>query len=156
MAKEKGNNNPQTTDTANGEAQNANKAASILGQYRITATVLFVAVIVIFFLLPALIILLSAIWPNTFSGDGAVKVLSDNFNKVIGVISVILGGISIYLAVKADKVFQEQKQQQDSFMEHIEGYTRNMSQSVDKLLYDGTGDKSGTRIRHSYEANEET
>lgn len=159
MLRKKGNTNiqrGQTTDTDGGEAQNTNKAVSILDPYRTLIAVVLVAAIIIFFLLPALFILLSTAWPNTFSGDGAVKVLSDNVNKVIGVISVILGSISIYLAVKTDKVFREEKQQQDSFMMRIEDYTQKMSKSIDRLLYDGTMDKSNARLRPPDEANEAT
>lgn len=159
MSRKKRNTNnrkAQTINTDSGEVQSTNKAVSILGQYRTLIAVMFVAVIIVFFLLPALAIFLAAVWPNAFSGDGAAKALSDNVNKVIGVISIILGGISIYLAVKTDKVFQEQKQQQDSFMRRIEDYTRNMSQSIDKLLYDKTTDKSDARLRSSAEANEAT
>lgn len=145
---------PQTQAEGKKEENNY-KTGSILSHYRTLIIVVLVAVIVIFILLPALVILLSTIWPDTFPGVAALKVLSDNVNKVIGAISVILGGISIYMAVKTDKVFQEQKQQQNSFMTHIEGYTRKMSESIDRLIYDRTKDKTGTTLQNPHEANED-
>jgi len=156
MSTETGNTNKKRqADKGDGEGKNDNKTRGILSQYHRLIAVMFVIVIAVFFLLPVVFILLSAVWPNSFSGIGAVNTLFDNVNRAFGVISVALGLISIWLARKTDDVYQEQKRQQDTFMAHIESYTQNMSQKIDKIMYDGFKDKAGTGLSGSSEANED-
>lgn len=130
-------------------------AHSIISDYSRLIKGLIIASAIIFIFLPSIIMLASDVFPTVIPGAAASKSLTDGVNKIIAFISVILGLISIHLAKQTDKVFAEQKVQQNTFMEHIEGYTRNMSQSIDRMLYDIAKDKEGTKIQNPSEANED-
>ncbi len=136
-------------------SQGDSQSTSFFNRYRGLIITLATIAICLFFFVPTIMILLSDVFPNAISESGAAKSLSDGVNKAVAVISVLLGCISIFLARKTDKVFEAQKAQQNNFMEHIEVYTQNMNQKIDKLLYDKTSDMAGKKIKSFSEANED-
>lgn len=130
---------------------------SVISRYFDLMVGFVVAMLIVFFLLPGLFILLSAMWPKIFSGSSALTVLSENVNRTVGYISLVLGILSIYFSLRSDKVLDAQIQQQDEFISQIKQIgenARDINQYLKEMLYDRTKDKSSAPIQDSDKANE--
>lgn len=85
---------------------------------------------IVFFVLPALFLCLSSVWPNIFTNVNLIAQLKDNLDSAVGIMSLALSSISIWLSFKSDKAMKIQRAEQDAFLRDIAVKIDNIQKEI--------------------------
>lgn len=127
----------------------------------VTVSVMFIALFIFLFLLPIILIVVGAAFPHLGIDVNNLENLNDRFNSVVGFSSLLLGILSIVLAVQSNKSFNIQKSSQDRFLRKIDNKINNVLGKVKNInknnnrIYDTVKNMSGCQLQNATKANEE-
>lgn len=127
----------------------------------ITVSIMFIALFIFLFLLPIILIVIGSAFPRLGINVNSLEDLNDHINSVVGFSSLLLGILSIVLAVQSSKAFNVQKSSQDRFLRKIDNKINNVLGKVKNIdennnrIYDTVTNMSGYQIQNATKANEE-
>lgn len=114
----------------------------------------------IFILLPGLFVLFGAIWPQHFNSLNALNQLKSNINSVIGITSLVVGGISILYAYHSNREMAAQSTISRNILSALKNDTQDLIKRVievqqgNQVLYNTVRDLKSQPLKEPKDADE--
>ncbi len=121
-----------TPPSCNNNSQNnsPNNKSKYAKPIFVALVVFFAILAIVFFVLPALFICLSSVWPKTFAQNNLLIQLKDNLDTAVGITSLVLSAISIIYSYQSGKNVDLQRTQQDAFLQEIAVKIDNIQKEI--------------------------